>query len=282
MTTSTQRELHLRAEGGSYTPDHSANTADASLGAFSQLSLYIHRQASSIGRYVLEQSLQAVFGSLPTIIGVGARAVVYRLMLKQMRGLAAIENNVRLRFASNLTLGQGSYLDQNVYIHACPGGVSIGQRTYVMHGSVLHVYNFRGLPNAGIFVGSDSLIGEMNVIRGQGGVHIGNRVYTSPLVQIIAVNHIFDDPTRPFVDQGITAQGIFIEDDVWIGSGAVILDGVRVGAGAVIAAGAVVNKDVPAHTVVGGVPAKVLKEITPESAKQAQLERSIPVYQSKS
>ena len=279
MTTSTQRELHLRAEGGSYTPDHSANTADASLGAFGQLSLYIHRQASSTGRYVLEQSLQALFGGLPTIIGVGARAVVYRLMLKQMRGLAAIENNVRLRFASNLTLGQGSYLDQNVYIHACPGGVFIGQRTYVMHGSVLHVYNFRGLPNAGIFVGSDSLIGEMNVIRGQGGVHIGNRVYTSPLVQIIAVNHVFDDPTRPFVDQGITAQGIVIEDDVWIGSGAVILDGVRVGAGAVIAAGAVVNKDVPAHTVVGGVPAKVLKEITPESAKQAQLERSIPVYQ---
>ena len=52
-----------------------------------------------------------------------------------------------------------------------------------------------------------------------------------------------------------------IEDDVWIGSGAVITDGVRVGQGAVIAAGAVVTKDVAPHTVVGGVPAKLLREI---------------------
>ena len=148
-----------------------------------------------------------------------------------------------------------------------------------MHGSVLHVYNFRGLPNSGIFIGEDSLIGEMNVIRGQGGVHIGNRVYTSPLCQIIAVNHIFDDPTKPFIGQGITAEGVVIEDDVWIGSGAVILDGVRVGQGAVVAAGAVVNKDVPPHTVVGGVPAKVLKEITPEAAKEMQAKRTARVYQ---
>jgi acetyltransferase-like isoleucine patch superfamily enzyme len=172
-----------------------------------------------------------------------------------------------LRFASHLRLGPGSYLDQGVYIHACPGGVMIGPRTLVMHGSVLHVYNFRNLPQAGIVVGEDSLIGEMNVIRGQGGVSIGDRVYTSPLVQIIAVNHVFDDPQRPFVEQGITAQGIVIEDDVWIGSGAVITDGVRVGQGAVVAAGAVVTQDVPPHTVVGGVPARAIKEITPGMPK---------------
>jgi acetyltransferase-like isoleucine patch superfamily enzyme len=102
------------------------------------------------------------------------------------------------------------------------------------------------------------------VIRGQGGVVIGDRVYTSPMVQIIAVNHVFDDPNRPFCEQGITAQGITIEDDVWIGSGAIVTDGVHVGKGAVIAAGAVVTKDVPAHTVVGGVPARVIREIDGE------------------
>jgi len=51
------------------------------------------------------------------------------------------------------------------------------------------------------------------------------------------VNHIFDDPNRSFVDQGITAEGIVVEDDVWIGSGAILTDGVRVGKGSVIAAG---------------------------------------------
>jgi acetyltransferase-like isoleucine patch superfamily enzyme len=222
--------------------------------------LYIRRQADNLGRYLLEQTLQALLGWVPTIGGIGLRALAYRLMLR-MEGWAAIENGVRLRFANHIQLGHRSYLDQDVYIHACPNGVEIGRGTLVMHGAVLHVYNFRDLPHAGIRIGRDSLVGEYNVIRGQGGVVIGDRVYTSPLVQIVAVNHVFDDPDRSFVEQGITAEGIVIEDDVWIGSGAIICDGVRVGQGAVVAAGAVVTEDVPPHTVVAGVPARVVRKI---------------------
>jgi acetyltransferase-like isoleucine patch superfamily enzyme len=211
----------------------------------------------------LEQSLQAVLGWVPTIIGIGLRAVLYKLIL-QSEGLVAIENQVRLRFADHIHLEPGVYLDQGVYLHACPNGIKIGRNSYLMHGSVLHVYNFRNLPHSGIWIGQDSLIGEYNVIRGQGGVTIGNRVYTSPLVQLLAVNHVYQDPTRSFVEQGITAEGIGIEDDVWIGAGAIVTDGVHIGQGSVIAAGAVVTKDVPAHTVVAGVPAKVIKHITAE------------------
>jgi acetyltransferase-like isoleucine patch superfamily enzyme len=222
--------------------------------------LYLRRQADNVRRYVLEQALQALAGWVPTIVGIGLRALIYRLML-QMDGLAAIECGVRLRFANHIRLGRGSYLDQGVYIHACPNGVVIGAGTLVMYGAVLHVYNFRDLPHAGIHIGQDSLVGEYTVIRGQGGVTIGDRVYTSPFVQIVAVNHVFDDPTRPFVEQGITAEGIRIEDDVWIGAGAIITDGVRVGQGAVVAAGAVVTQDVPPHSMVAGVPARVVREI---------------------
>ena len=223
-------------------------------------SLYLRRQADNLGRYLLEQSLQALLGWVPTLLGIGLRAIGYRLMMR-MEGLAAIESGVRLRFANHIRLGAGAYLDQGTYVHACPGGVTIGAGSLVMHGAVLHVYNFRGLPHAGIEIGRDSLLGEYTVVRGQGGVVIGDRVYTSPMVQIMAVNHVFDDPHRPFVEQGITAEGIVIEDDVWIGSGAVITDGVRIGRGAVIAAGAVVTSDVPAHTLVGGVPARVIRPI---------------------
>ena len=222
--------------------------------------LYLDRQASSPFRYILEQTVLLLFGWIPTIVGVGFRGLFYRLIL-HMDGLAAIESRVRLRFADHIKLGRGVYLDEGVYLHACPRGIEIGSRTIVMHGAVLHVYNFRDMPQSGIKIGSDSLIGEYSVIRGQGGVQIGDRVYTSPFTQIIAVNHVFDDPNRPFVEQGITAEGIVIEDDVWLGAGAIITDGVRVGKGAVVAAGAVVTKDVPPHTVVGGVPAKPIKTI---------------------
>jgi acetyltransferase-like isoleucine patch superfamily enzyme len=226
----------------------------------SAVKLYLSRQASSLGRYLWEQTILFLFGWVPTVIGVGIRAIVYRSILR-MSGSAAIEKNVRLRFADHIQLGKGSYLDEGVYIHACPQGVSIGENTLVMHGAVLHVYNFRQLPHAWIRIGKDSLIGEFSVIRGQGGVTIGDRVYTSPMTQLIAVDHVFDDPARPFIEQGITAQGIVVEDDVWLGSNVVVTDGVRIGKGAVVAAGAVVTRDIPPHSVAAGVPAKVIREI---------------------
>ncbi len=231
------------------------------------LRLYISRQASSMGRYVLEQTLFFLVGWIPTIVGVGIRGILYRLIM-QMDGLAAVDHGVRIRYADRIKLGQGVYIDQGSYLHGCPKGIEIGENTIVMHGAILHVYNFRDLPNSGIKIGKDSLIGEYSVIRGQGGVEIGNRVYTSPFTQIIAVNHVFDDPNRPFTEQGITAKGIIIEDDVWLGSGAIITDGIRIGKGAVVAAGAVVTKDVPPHSVVGGVPANIIKKIEGTSSDQ--------------
>ncbi|HNQ93252.1 MAG TPA: acyltransferase [Anaerolineales bacterium] len=228
--------------------------------------LYLSRQASSIFRYFYEQFFLVLLGWIPTIVGIAIRSVLYKLILR-MDGFAAIENNVRLRFADHIKLGNGSYLDHGAYLHACPNGIEIGERSIVMHGAILHVYNFRGMPNSGIKIGRDSLVGEYSIIRGQGGVTIGDRVYTSPFTQIISVNHIFDDPNRPFVEQGITAEGIVIEDDVWLGAGSIVTDGVRVGKGAVVAAGAVVTQDVPPHTVVGGVPAKVLREIDGKTIK---------------
>jgi acetyltransferase-like isoleucine patch superfamily enzyme len=237
------------------------------------LRLYLGRQASSFWRYVAEQSIYLVFSWVPTVIGMGLRSVVYRVVLN-MDGWAAIENKVRLLFANNIRLGHGVYLDQNVYLHACPQGIEIGDNTIIMYGVILHVYNFRDLPNSRIKIGRDSLVGEYSVIRGQGGVEIGNRVYTSPFTQIIAVNHVYDDPERPIIEQGITAEGIVIEDDVWLGSGAIITDGVRIGRGAVVAAGAVVTQDVAAHTVVAGIPARPIQDID----KQKEIETEKKIY----
>lgn len=239
------------------------------------LHIYIRRQASSVQRYFLEQLLYLLVGWIPTVVGIAARTLLYRLILK-MDGVAAIEENVRLRFADQIRLGSGSYLDKGVYLHACPKGIEIGAGTYVMHGSVLHVYNFRDLPHAFIRIGKESLIGELNVLRGQGGISIGDRVYTSPLVQILAVNHLFDNPALPMVEQGITAQGIVIEDDVWIGSGAVITDGVRIGRHAVVAAGSVVTKDVEPFTVVAGAPARMIRRVGEDDTRERTAQ--LPVY----
>jgi len=117
------------------------------------------------------------------------------------------------------------------------------------------------MPHSGITIGANCLIGEFNVLRGQGGITIGDRVYFAPLVQVLAVDHVFSDTSRPFIEQGITAKGVTIEDDVWVGAGAIITDGVTIGRGAVVAAGSVVVEDVSPRSVVGGVPARVLKQV---------------------
>jgi acetyltransferase-like isoleucine patch superfamily enzyme len=238
------------------------------------LHVYAHRQAAGWGRYWLEQSILALAGWIPTVFGIGVRSLLYRLILR-MQGLAAIEAGVRLRYTSHIILGNNVYLDQGVYLHACPQGIAIGDNTLIMHGAILHVYNFRNLPHAFIHIGRDSLIGERSILRGQGGITLGDRVYTGPLVQLLAVNHVFADPTRSFVEQGITAEGIVVEDDVWIGAGTIITDGVRIGRGAVVAAGAVVTADVAPHTVVGGVPARTLKQIALPAAMSTELHAEV-------
>jgi tetrahydrodipicolinate N-acetyltransferase len=72
-----------------------------------------------------------------------------------------------------------------------------------------------------------------------------------------------------------SANPVVIEDDVLIGANAVILEGVRVGKGAVVAAGAVVTQDVPPHTVVAGIPAKVIKEIDEKTKSKTEIMKDL-------
>lgn len=102
-------------------------------------------------------------------------------------------------------------------------------------------------------------IGENVVIRGGGGVSIGNRVLIASGVAIASGAH----PITPPRWGRNVFQPIRIEDEVWIGANAVILPGVTIGEGAIVAAGAVVTRDVPPYTVVAGVPARVIKEVPP-------------------
>jgi acetyltransferase-like isoleucine patch superfamily enzyme len=177
---------------------------------------------------------------------------------------------VRLRHARNIRLGHGVYLDQGVYLHATPGGIEIGAGTTIMHNTELHVFNFRDLPHAFIKIGRETFVGESVVIRGQGGVTIGDSVLIAPHAKILAVNHTFTDITRPVLEQGITGKGIVIENGAWIGAGAAVLDGVRVGQGAVVGANAVVTRDIPPHYVAVGVPARVVLRLGEGDPKPAE------------
>ena len=110
-----------------------------------------------------------------------------------------------------------------------------------------------------VLIGNHTRIGIHNTIIGP--VTIGNHVNLAQGITVTALNHNFIDTTLRIDEQGISTNPVVIGDDVWIGANAVILPGVTIGRHVVVAAGAVVTKDVPDNCVVGGVPAKVLKDL---------------------
>jgi acetyltransferase-like isoleucine patch superfamily enzyme len=238
------------------------------MGLMQELRYYLKSQSTSIPRYVVEQTIMSLLGGIPSLVGIGLRGIAYKALLKA-DGLPLIEHNVRLLNPVNIRLGKNVYLDSQVYLNALPGGITLGAGTNLMHGTTFHVFNYRDLPHAGIFVGENCFFGEYTSIRGQGGVHIGDGVYTGTHVQIAAVNHVFADPNQFIKDQGITADGITIEDDVWLGSGVVVVDGVTIGKGSIVGAGAVVTKNIPEYSIAVGVPAKVIGDRRdPEAVKR--------------
>ena len=111
-----------------------------------------------------------------------------------------------------------------------------------------------------IEIGDNSGIGINSLLNTSGGIIIGDNVMMGPDVVIITRNHKHNDATKIMMEQGYEKAPVIIEDDVWIGTRVIILAGVRVGRSSIIGAGAVVTKDIPPFSVVGGNPARVLKK----------------------
>jgi acetyltransferase-like isoleucine patch superfamily enzyme len=110
-----------------------------------------------------------------------------------------------------------------------------------------------------VVIGDHTRVGLHNTVIGP--VTIGSHVNLAQGITITALNHNFGDKSQRIDDQGISTDPVIVGDDIWIGANAVILPGVNIGHHSVVAAGAVVTKDVPPHSLVAGVPAKIIKEI---------------------
>jgi acetyltransferase-like isoleucine patch superfamily enzyme len=110
-----------------------------------------------------------------------------------------------------------------------------------------------------VIIGNYTRIGLHNTIIGP--VTIGHHVNLAQGITVTALNHKFENPDIRIDEQGISTKPVIIGNDIWVGTNAVILPGVTIGDHSVIAAGAIVTKDVPPHSLVAGVPAKVIKQI---------------------
>lgn len=161
--------------------------------------------------------------------------------------------SIRLNKATD-SIGKGSRIGAYCELSSVSGGaLNIGKRCDVGRGALLLTYG------GTLQIGDDCSINPYCVIYGHGGLKIGNHVRIATHTVIIPANHSFDRLDIPICRQGLSMQGIVIDDDVWIGANVVITDGVHIGTGAVIGAGSVVTSNVEPHAVYAGVPARILK-----------------------
>ena len=166
-----------------------------------------------------------------------------------------IKCSSKISFGKNFSVAEGVYIDalsQNGFI--CGDNVSIGYNTHVeLTGSLKYI-------GKGIKIGSNVGLGTHGHYgSGIGGLEIGNDVIIGNYVSFHPESHNFSG-TSKIREQGVSGKGIKIGDNCWIGAKATFLDGSSIGDGCVVAAGAVVTKSFPKNSVIGGVPAKVMKK----------------------
>ncbi len=109
-----------------------------------------------------------------------------------------------------------------------------------------------------VSIGSNCNLAQGVFITGGGGVTIGDWVGFGPDTKIWSVNHRYEDPDRPWLQQGWERKPVEIEDDVWLGANVFVMPGVRIGRGSIVSAGAVVTKTIPEYALVAGNPARVV------------------------
>jgi len=158
----------------------------------------------------------------------------YRLIgARGIDGKCLIDHGVRIERAWRVQLGPRCVLQPDVWLNI-------------------------GADQAQLTIGAYTFIGRGVEIEVSTRVSIGDGVLIAPGVFVTDHNHS-TAPGAPMFEQPCIAAPVSIGNDVWIGANVVILPGVTIGDGAVIAAGAVVNTDVPARAIFGGVPAKLIK-----------------------
>ncbi len=171
-------------------------------------------------------------------------------------------SNVKFFNLSNIKFGKWVQLEDHVYVSGLSkqpvvfgNNVRIGAFSRVIAStSFNHIGEF-------IKIGNNVGIGEFAYLGGGGGLEIGDDCIIGQYFSCHPENHNYNNPTELIRMQGVNRQGIRVGKNCWIGAKVTILDGVEVGENCVIAAGAVVTKNMPANSIIGGVPAKVIKKI---------------------
>jgi galactoside O-acetyltransferase len=184
---------------------------------------------------IYQKLIYTLLSPIPTRIGERLRYVFYKPLFKRSSGYFKIGVNVEILGFENIELGHDIYFANYSHIYANDkGSIKIGDNFGMNYNSQL------GAAFGKIIIGNDCAIAPNCVLR--------------------ASNHRFEASDIPMIKQGHSYGEIILKDDIWIASNCVITANTTIGRGSVIGAGSVVTKDVPAYSIMGGVPATLIRK----------------------
>ena len=181
---------------------------------------------------------------LQLLAGGGATAALAWAIEKQ---LSAADSSEFIDYLLNAFVNKIPFPEVRMALYR-KAGMKVAETTNIMmHAFVLQART--------ITIGPNCIIGPFTTLDGRGTLTIGRNVNIAGEVLTIGGSHLVDSPTA----EGLIGK-VVIEDNAWVAMRATILPGVTVGEGAYVAAAALVNRDVPPYTLVGGVPAKKIRD----------------------
>jgi acetyltransferase-like isoleucine patch superfamily enzyme len=206
--------------------------------------------------YTYYSCLVILFGYVIRLL----RFNIQRVFFARSKFVSFIGSGSQIQFGNHFSIGASANIGTHVIIKCLSKkGVVIGDNFTLRDSSKIDCIGVLADPSEGLSVGNNVGISENCFIQVRGFLEIGDDVIIGPNSLIITENHNFSDSTTPVRSQGSNRKGVVIGSNVWIGASCTVLDGVNVGKNAIIAAGAVVVSDVPANSIVGGIPAKLIK-----------------------
>ncbi len=171
-----------------------------------------------------------------------------------------IHPSSKIKCPSKIACGKNLNIDRNCYIDALSTeGITLGNNVSIGKYTTIECSGSLKSIGKGVTIGNNVGLGTHGFLGCAGGIEIGDDTIFGNYVSLHSENHNYLDINIPIRLQGVNRKGIIIGSNCWIGAKVTILDGTELGNGCIVAAGAVVRGKIPPYSIIGGIPAKIIK-----------------------
>lgn len=212
---------------------------------------------AGVGPLVAHELVMLLSSWVPGALGLFLRSKLYPLLLGSVGRNVVFGVNVTVRHPHKIAIGDNVVIDDGCCLDAKGTdntGIAIGTGVFVGRNTIL------SCKNGDIVIDDHANLGFNCEIFSASRVRVGKHILMAAYTYLVGGDHLYDRTDIPVLQQGRTARGIEVDDNVWLGTHVVVTDGSTIGRDAIIGAGAVVVGDIPEFAIAAGIPAKVIRD----------------------